>query len=168
MHALTHSNGAMCSRAGLVVVAHLVPKQAVASILVGAPKRLMVLQQIDTGRVAADFGDLLKIDLPDVFEILAWSRVRICELTTGRCAEILKQPGAAFMWLPCPRTQASLAMGQHDDHPVRLVSAPSGTACPSTAHSYAAKIPQSLCTGCVCCHDTHGQGAHDAMVLLLA
>ena len=45
---------AMCSRAGLVVVAQLGKQQGIFSIgrLIGAPKVLEVLRQIVTGRVA--------------------------------------------------------------------------------------------------------------------
>ena len=141
---LTHR--AMCSRAGLVVVAQLDEKQGFLSIcsLTGLPRELQVLRQIDTGMAITsldfsptglllawvDCGDrvaYLPLTEVDGFLVQGQPCVKISELATGRTAELCKKPEQKFSWLAKPTTVASFAVAPDSDRAGRLSWASSGT-----------------------------------------
>ena len=54
--------------------------------------------------------------------------MRICELTTGRCASLCRASEVAFEWQPRPTTNDCFFMGQMVDLGLRFAWAASGTA----------------------------------------
>ena len=134
---------AMCSRAGLVVVAHFGAQYGVFSVfsLVGAPKRLQELRQISTGRMAAslalspsgllltwvDFGSRLQPAPLEGLLVQAMPCVHVCELATGRAAMLCKKPKVELTWLPIPTNAVSYAYGQDAYAGLGLFWASSGT-----------------------------------------
>ena len=74
----------------------------------------------------ADFGSRLQYSPPDDLLVQAASCVRLCELATGRCAMIYRQPEAGFTWRPCPRTPRNII--SNEGHPMHLSWAPAGNA----------------------------------------
>ena len=106
-----------CGRAGLIALVYTNNLQGgVITIcsLVGAPKRLHVLRHISTGRLALSLvlspSGLLAawVDCDDVapaphgedIVALGMPYVRICELTSGRCAKPYDMPGPMLAWQP--------------------------------------------------------------------
>ena len=120
---------AMCSRAGLVVVAQLGEQRGIISIcsLIGKPQELEVLRQITTGTVVlgfalspcglllawADFGGSSRQhqDPEALFvKVRAKPCVQVCELATGRCATLCKGARKAeFSWTALPASEKAFA-----------------------------------------------------------
>ena len=135
----------MCSRAGLVVVAQLGEQQGIISIcsLAGKPSKLRVLQQVSTARAAlslalspsglllawTDCGTSLSPRPDRSFQVKGRSCVRVCELTTGRCATVHRFTAIAdFQWEPVPITRADFADDHLPDSAVILSWATTGSA----------------------------------------
>ena len=135
---------AMCSRAGLVAVAHLGEQQGIITIcsLIGMPKSLHILRQMTTGFVHgshvfspsglllawADCGSQWQTGAVGQFLVRARTRVQVCELATGRCATLCRKRQVTLMWTPMPMTAALLTEDHRAEVAVCLSWAPSGTA----------------------------------------
>ena len=135
---------AMCSRAGLVVIAQLQDHQGMFTIcsLTGTPKaKLRVLWQISTGRGAVnltlspsglllvwtDYGNRLDVEPAGSYWVQDTPRVQVCELATGRIAKLCRRPEVAFEWQPKPNKRSEFKAGRQLCNGLRLFWAPAGT-----------------------------------------
>ena len=134
---------AMCSKAGLVILAQIRQARGMLHIcsFVGKPRKLQVLQQLETERAAISLAFLpngLLLAWADCYShhrpdrgILFQGRpcVQVCELATGRFATLSRRPQVRFDWLGFPFTEAWGAhiMGHRAAPGLRISWASSGT-----------------------------------------